>query len=61
MSAYKPEFMLINWSKGNIAGCGTEDECREQLTKCAKGSVGPNDAYIIAEVKVLSELKRVES
>jgi hypothetical protein len=59
--SYKPEFMLLNWSKGSIAGCGTEEECRAQLKKCSSGEVGPDDAYILAEVKVLSEMKRVES
>ena len=56
--SYKPEFMLLNWSKGEISGCGTEEECREQLKKCASGS---DDSYIIAEVRVLSEMKRIET
>jgi hypothetical protein len=57
----KPEFMLINWSSGAVAGSGTEKECRDQLGKCLRGEVGPRDTYIIAKVLVLSEMKRVES
>lgn len=57
----KPEFMLINWSKGAVAGCGSETECREQLQKCCRGTAGPSDTYLLAEVKVMSELRRVES
>lgn len=57
----KPEFMLINWSKGTVVGCGTATECREQMVKCSRGTAGPNDTYLLTEVKVLSEMKRVES
>jgi hypothetical protein len=56
----KPEFILINWSNGSVWGTGTEAECREQLNKCPSGT-HLHDTFIIAEVKVLSETKRVES
>lgn len=61
MSNYKPEYLLINWSKGSVVGCGTEAECSKQLEKCIKGDVGPDDAYILAAVELLSEMKRVET
>jgi hypothetical protein len=57
----KPEFMLINWSRGSVSGCGTEDECREQMGKALRNNERANDTYAICEVKTLSEMKRVES
>lgn len=56
----KPEFILINWYRGAVVGEGTEDECRAQLEKISNGP-GRNDAYVIAEVKVRSQMKRIES
>lgn len=55
----KHEFVLIDWSRGSVVGAGTEAECREQLTK--RNSLYRNNTYLIAEVKVMSEMKRVES
>lgn len=55
----KPEFILINWYRGAIVGAGTEDECRAQLEKISNGP--GNNAYVIAEVKVRSQMKRIES
>jgi hypothetical protein len=54
--------MLINWTTGSVVGCGTEEECREQLEKCCiiGTAPGPHDRYIIAKVKVLSQMQRVE-
>lgn len=56
----KPRWLIVNWTKGSVSGiAGTEEEARSQLKKCVNGT--PNDTYLLAEVKVLSELKRVES
>jgi hypothetical protein len=57
----KPEFMLIDWSRGSVVGCGSEDECREQLKKTQRNSDHFNNTYLLCEVKVMSEMKRVES
>jgi hypothetical protein len=57
----KPEWMLINWSRGSVAGCGTEEECREQLAKVLRNNDHTQSAFVLAEVKVLSEMKRIES
>jgi hypothetical protein len=55
------KYLVVNWSKGTVAGCSeTEEEARAALKKCCGGS-HHLDTYIIAEVKVLSEMKRVES
>lgn len=60
--SYKPEYILLNFSTGRLVGCGPEDECRTQLKKVNDGSsAGEADTYILAEVKVLSEMKRVET
>jgi hypothetical protein len=60
--SYRPEFVLINWSSGSVVGCGDEEECRSQLEKVTEGtSVAKGDTFAIAEVKVLSELKRIET
>jgi hypothetical protein len=57
----KPNFLLVNWSNGSVLGVAdTETEAREQLAKSSKGE-RYLDTYIIAEVRVLSEMKRVES
>ena len=58
----KPEFILINWHTDALVGYGSEAECRLQLEKISKGSstVG-NHTFIIAEVKVWSRMKRIES
>lgn len=52
----KPEFILINWSKGEVIGWGTEAECRAQLEKATSA-----DSYLLAEVRVLSRMLRTES
>jgi hypothetical protein len=57
----KPEFILIDWSRGSMVGCGTEEECREQMVKATRNETHSRNAYLIAEVKVLSEMKRIES
>jgi hypothetical protein len=57
----KPEWMLINWSRGSVAGCGTEAECRDQMAKALRNNDNTQSAFILAEVKVLSEMKRIES
>jgi hypothetical protein len=57
----KPEFIVIDWSRGNVVGVGTEDECREQLKKAQRNTDYFNNTYLICEVKVMSEMKRVES
>jgi hypothetical protein len=57
----KPEWMLIDWSRGSVAGCGTEEECRVQLEKASRNKDNMMNAFVLAEVKVLSEMKRVES
>jgi hypothetical protein len=57
----KPEFMLIDWSRGSVAGCGSEAECREQLEKACRNKDHTLNAFALCEVKVLSEMKRVES
>lgn len=58
----KPEFVLINWHTGSSYGIGSEDECRAQLEKILKGeSTVSNHTFIIAEVKVRSQMKRIES
>lgn len=56
----KPEFILIDWSRGSMVGCGTEEECRAQLKKASDNPENFKHAYLIAEVKVLSEMQRVE-
>jgi len=55
MSDKKPDFILINRSDGRLVGFGSEEECRAQLSKT-------NDyrTYIIAEVKTVSTMQRVE-
>lgn len=57
----KPAFMLINWSRGSVSGCGTEAECREQMAKCLRNNETAQHAFAICEVKVLSEMKRIET
>lgn len=57
----KPEFVLLDWSKGAVVGVGTEAECREQLAKAARNATNFNNTYLLAKVEVLSEMKRVES
>jgi hypothetical protein len=57
----KPEFILIDWSRGSVVGVGTEAECREQLTKGGRNTDHLNNTYLLCEVKVMSEMKRVES
>lgn len=58
----KPGFLVINWSKGAVSGVTeTEEEARDQLKKCLRNGDLANDSYILAEVKVLSEMRRVES
>jgi hypothetical protein len=44
-----------------VVGVGTEAECREQLKKAQRNNDHFNNTYLIAEVKVMSEMKRVES
>lgn len=56
----KPEFILIDYTRGALVGIGTEDECHSQLKKCLAGERSMN-SYIIAEVKVLSKMERIES
>jgi hypothetical protein len=57
----KPEFILIDWSRGSVVGVGSEDECREQLKKAQRNIDHFNNTYLVCEVKVMSEMKRVES
>jgi hypothetical protein len=57
----KPEFILIDWSRGSVVGVGSEAECREQLTKAKRHNDHFSNTYLICEVKVMSEMKRVES
>jgi hypothetical protein len=57
----KPEFILIDWSRGSVVGVGTEDECRDQMTKAGRNTDNHNHTYLIAAVKVMSEMRRVES
>jgi hypothetical protein len=60
--SYRPEFVLINLNSGSVVGRGNEQECRQQLKKITEGpSVAKGDTFAIAEVKVLSELKRIET
>lgn len=55
--SYKPDYLLINWDKGEVVGSGDKDEVRGQLEKI----IVSTDAFLIAKVEVLSEMKRVES
>jgi hypothetical protein len=57
----KPEFVLIDWSRGSVVGLGTEAECREQLTKAASNNDNYRDVFLVCEVKTMSEMQRVES
>jgi hypothetical protein len=56
--SYKPGHLLINWDTGKVVGSGDKDEVREQLKKLIDAS---DDAFIIAEVKMLSAMRRIES
>lgn len=57
----KPEFVLIDWSRGSVVGCGTEKECREQLTKVSRNNEFKDSTFLVCEVKTLSAMKRIES
>jgi hypothetical protein len=57
MACYRPDYLLINWDKGEVVGSGDGDEVRDQLRKITEST----HAFIIAKVEVLSEMKRVES
>jgi hypothetical protein len=57
----KPEFILVDWSRGSCVGVGSEAECREQMKKAQRHNDHSNNTYLICEVKVMSEMKRVES
>lgn len=57
----RPDFMLIDWTRGSVVGVGSEVECREQLEKIVRNKDHTLRAFAICEVKVLSEMKRVES
>ncbi len=57
----QPKFIVINYSIGSLVGVvETEAEARDQLKKCCKGD-HYNDTYLIAEVRVHSTVKRVET
>lgn len=57
----KPKFLLVNWSRGEVVGTAdTEKEVRSQLEKASLNSERFRDSFLIAEVKVLSEMRRVE-
>lgn len=60
--SYRPSFVLINLKEGSLVGVGTEEDCRTQLKEISDGSsAAKGDPYLLAEVKVLSEMKRVET
>lgn len=57
-----PKFVVINWSKGSVvAAVETESEARDQLKKACRNGEHYLDTYLLAEVRVHSEMKRVES
>lgn len=61
MKPMKPKFILLNWSRGCIFGLA-EDEAaiREKLEKCANNAENACDTFLIAEVKAVSSIQRVE-